>query len=100
MKYLKRLYEELERQCGLHADEIYNYAVPQSWNLYGYRPAKSIRSKELLVHPYEFYLFTLRHILKDADGNWNGKLKGIDDYYYAKRAAQTAPLQEQKGVDI
>lgn len=35
-----------------------------------------------------------------ADGNWNGKLKGIDDYYYAKRAAQTAPLQEQKGVDI
>ena len=70
MNYLKRLYEELERQCGLHADEIYNYAVPQSWNLYGYRPAKSIRSKELLVHPYEFYLFTLRHILKDADGNW------------------------------
>ncbi|MBS5043416.1 MAG: maltodextrin glycosyltransferase [Erysipelotrichaceae bacterium] len=70
MNYLKRLYEELERQCGLHADEIYNYAVPQSWNLYGYRPAKSIRSKELLVHPYEFYLFTLHHILKDADGNW------------------------------
>ena len=51
MNYLKRLYEELERQCGLHADEIYNYAIPQSWNLYGYRPAKSIRSKELLVHP-------------------------------------------------
>ena len=36
---------------------------------------------------------------QDADGNWNGKLKGIDDYYYAKRAAQTAPLQKQKGVE-
>ncbi|WP_277200469.1 AAA family ATPase, partial [Veillonella seminalis] len=68
--YLKRLYEELEKQCRSHAKEIYNYAIPQSWNLYGYRPAKSIRSRELLVHPYEFYLFTLRNILKDADGNW------------------------------
>ena len=45
MNYLKRLYEELERQCGLHADEIYNYAVPQSWNLYGYRPAKRGRQR-------------------------------------------------------
>ena len=36
---------------------------------------------------------------QDADGNWNGKIKGIDDYYYAKRAAQTAPLQKQKGVE-
>lgn len=70
MNYLKRLYEELEKQCQSHAKEIYNYAIPQSWNLYGYRPAKSIRSKELLVHPYEFYLFTLRNILKDTDGNW------------------------------
>lgn len=70
MNYLKRLYEELEKQCRSHAKEIYNYAIPQSWNLYGYRPAKSIRSRELLVHPYEFYLFTLRNILKDADGNW------------------------------
>ena len=35
----------------------------------------------------------------DADGNWNGKLKGIDDYYYAKRAATSAPLQKQKGVE-
>ena len=70
MNYLKRLYEELEKQCRSHAEEIYNYAIPQSWNLYGYRPAKSIRSRELLVHPYEFYLFTLRNILKDADGNW------------------------------
>ena len=70
MNYLKRLYEELEKQCKSHAKEIYNYAIPQSWNLYGYRPAKSIRSRELLVHPYEFYLFTLRNILKDADGNW------------------------------
>ena len=36
---------------------------------------------------------------QDADGNWKGKIKGIDDYYYAKRAAQTAPLQKQKGVE-
>ena len=37
MNYLKRLYEELEKQCRSHAKEIYNYAIPQSWNLYGYR---------------------------------------------------------------
>ena len=36
---------------------------------------------------------------QDADGNWNGKIKGIDDYYYAKRAATSAPLQKQKGVE-
>ena len=30
---------------------------------------------------------------QDADGDWNGEIKGIDDYYYAKRAAASAPLQ-------
>ena len=29
----------------------------------------------------------------------DGKIKGIDDYYYAKRAATSAPLQKQKGVE-
>lgn len=70
MKYIKRLYAELEEQYHLHADEIFNYAIPVSWNLYGYPNGKEIRSKELLVHPYEFYVFTLRHILKEANGEW------------------------------
>ena len=36
---------------------------------------------------------------QDVDGNWNGKIKGIDDYYYAERAATSSPLQKQKGVE-
>ena len=35
---------------------------------------------------------------QDSDGNWAGKIKGIDDYYYAKRAEKSAPLPEEKGV--
>ena len=35
---------------------------------------------------------------QDSDGDWAGKIKGIDDYYYAKRAEKSAPLPEEKGV--
>lgn len=37
---------------------------------------------------------------QDLDGDWNGTIKGIDDYYYAKRAAESAPLQEKKGAGL
>ena len=35
---------------------------------------------------------------QDAQGNWKGEIKGIDDYYYARRAAQSAPLPTEKGA--
>lgn len=36
---------------------------------------------------------------QDADGDWNGNIKGIDDYYYAKRADMSAPLLIEKGEE-
>ena len=66
MNHLKQLMSELEKQYELHKDEVFNYAIPESWNLYGYRSYRKLRSKELLVHPYEFYLFTLRNIFKNT----------------------------------
>lgn len=78
MKYLQKLYNELEKQEKLHQKEIFNYAVPESWNLYGYSEKKTIRSKEILVNPYAFYLFTLRHILKDEKGRWKKALPLCD----------------------
>ncbi len=65
MNYLNQLINELEKQYKLHKDEIFNYAIPESWNLYGYPSYRKLRSKELLVHPYEFYLFTLQNIFKN-----------------------------------
>lgn len=70
MNTLQRLYEELKAQEQLHRQDIFNYAIPESWNLYGYNAYRRLRSKELLVNPYSFYLFTLEHMLKEADGQW------------------------------
>ncbi len=33
---------------------------------------------------------------QDESGDWNGNIKGIDDYYYAKKAANAASLQVQR----
>lgn len=36
---------------------------------------------------------------QDVDGDWKGEIKGIDDYYYAKRAANPALLHNKEGDD-
>lgn len=78
MKYLHKLYNELENEEKLHRAEIFNYAVPESWNLYGFPDKKKIRSREILVNPYAFYLYTLTHILKDEQGKWRKQVPFTD----------------------
>lgn len=70
MKYIQKLYNGLQDEEKLHRNEIFNYAIPESWNFYGFPQTKAIRSKELLVNPYSFYAFTLTHILKDEKNQW------------------------------
>ena len=71
MNYLKRLYEELEKQCRSHAKEIYNYAIPQSvesvWIPSG---QEQFAAESCLYIRMNFIFSPLRNILKDADGNW------------------------------
>lgn len=68
MNHVTALYHALEKEEKLHHDDIYNYAIPNAWNMYGYPDKKNLRSREILVNPYRFYLFTLRHILMDEQG--------------------------------
>lgn len=70
MKYLQKLYNGLQNEEKIHQNEIFNYAIPESWNFYGFPHARTIRSKELLVNPYSFYAFTLSHILQDEKKQW------------------------------
>lgn len=70
MKYLHKLYDELQKEAAIHHDQIFNYAIPEAWNFYGYSKSRTIRTKECLVNPYNFYLFTLTRMLKDEESQW------------------------------
>ena len=65
MKHIMNLYHALEKQEKLHHNDIFNYAVPDAWNTYGYSNKRNLRSGEILVNPYSFYLYTLHNILFD-----------------------------------
>ena len=66
MEHITMLIQALEKQEKLHHNDIFNYAVPNSWNTYGYSNKKSIRSGEIIVNPYSFYLYTLHNIMSDC----------------------------------
>ena len=68
MDHILKLYNLLKSEEKLHREDIFNYAIPKAWNTYGYSKKKTIRSNEILINPYSFYLYTLEHILMDADG--------------------------------
>lgn len=63
MKHITMLYEQLCEENKAHKDEIFNYTIPESWDLYGYTKRIVTKQKEYIVNPYEFTLFTLDHIL-------------------------------------
>ncbi len=64
MKYLQKLYEQLcseqEKTKG-----IYNYTIPETWNLYGFAKHIPTRQKEIIIDPYAFTRFTIEHILNE-----------------------------------
>lgn len=76
MKHLQKLYEQLCLEEQQHANEIFNYTIPESWNLYGYTDGIPTNNREIIVHPYAFTKFTLEHILHEQPAN----LKK-DDWY-------------------
>lgn len=67
MKHLSHLLETLKKQAKLHAQDIYNYAIPAAWNVYGYHEMRHLRSNEILVNPYQFYAYTLQHIFMNKN---------------------------------
>ena len=69
MNNITKLYHALQRQEKLHRNDIFNYAVPKAWNTFGFFSKKRLRSGELLVNPYQFYLFSLEHMLFDDHQN-------------------------------
>lgn len=65
MKHLQKLYEQLCSMQELHTHDIYNYTIPEAWDLNGYPNGISTRKKEIIVHPYDFTAFTIKHILDE-----------------------------------
>lgn len=79
MDHIMKLYNLLESEEKLHSNDIFNYAIPKAWNTYGYSKKKTIRSHELLIHPYRFYRYTLKHILMDENQKLKKALPFIDE---------------------
>ena len=68
MNFLQKLLVDLEKEAALHANDIYNYAIPQAWNLFGFSKARTLRNGQLLVNPYDFYMYTFTHMFFDEMG--------------------------------
>jgi starch synthase (maltosyl-transferring) len=62
---LKKVLTALESN---KTDCVFNYAIPDLWNTFGYQEAKQIRSGELLVNPFHFYQSLIKEtILSNRD---------------------------------
>lgn len=72
------LYNQVEKNTSKNTN-IHNYVIPESWNLYGFFGIKLKRTKEIMVEPYDFYLFSLRHILKTETGEWKAPIPLVDE---------------------
>lgn len=63
MNHLTKLYDRICTAFEIHKKEIFNYTIPESWDLYGCPNKISTKQKELIVNPYEFTMFTLQNIM-------------------------------------
>lgn len=68
MKYLPLLLQNLEKEAEIHEKDIFNYVLPQSWNLFGYSDTRILRNNEILVNPYAFYHYSFQHLFFDEKG--------------------------------
>lgn len=83
MKYVDLVIEELKQQQLTHAEKIYNYAIPCSWNFFGLDSMVKIIGEQLLVNPYTFYYESLKRLyhsgkylrkgVKQDSSKWVGK---------------------------
>lgn len=70
MQNLNKLISCMKQQQLQNKDQVYNYAIPISWNFFGYQKGRKTKHKEMIVNPYDFYMFTyeqmfLKKELKD-----------------------------------
>ncbi len=85
MKHIIHLYYTLKKQENLHHNDIFNYVIPDAWNTYGYSDKRKLRSGEIIVNPYSFYLYTLHNILFDH----NNQIKKAIPFVDEKKAKRT-----------
>lgn len=57
MQNIKQLCAILRKQKEKYKDVVYNYAIPLSWDFFGYGKGRKMK-QQLLVHPYDFYSTT------------------------------------------
>lgn len=69
MEYLPNLLKTIKEQAQIHHHDVFNYAIPQAWNVYGFTAMRKLHTDEILVNPYSFYAYTLQHILENKDGD-------------------------------
>lgn len=66
MKNLEYMIQLLEQGEQLHKDDTYNYTIPEAWNTYGYPYLRRLQDHQIIVHPYSFYTFALKHLCQDV----------------------------------
>lgn len=64
MKHINMLINNLQKERLKHKDMIYNYVIPDSWNLYGYNKGIRTRDHQTIVNPYDFYSCALASLAK------------------------------------
>jgi len=47
----------------------YNYTIPQVWDTFGYEKGIRLRNHEMMVDPYDFYLFALTEMMQHKERN-------------------------------
>ncbi len=80
MSILEKLVKAISEQ---NDNKIYNYSIPDLWNVWGYDGDEVIASKfgELIVNPYSFYSELIKYIIdfKENGINYNQSISKINN---------------------
>lgn len=63
MKYYRKVLHSIQQELAVHKDDIYNYTIPQAWNLYGYAKGKELKHHLYRINPYDYYAYALNQLL-------------------------------------
>lgn len=80
---LKKLLESLKNEAKKHENVIFNYAIPELWNIHNYNDSKTIHtpSGDVLVNPYNFLISLIENEIlpnKKARINYSKSLATIN----------------------
>ena len=82
MKNLQLMIDTLHNEAKIHAQDTYNYVIPESWNHYGFPYTRKLKNKQLIVNPYAFYAYTLQELLKQP----SKEVETVQDRSWIKKA--------------